>query len=63
MKCEHCGKNEVSFIYRSNMNGKVDEKHLCADCAEKLGYTQPLHDAQFLLGRLFRRQLLWKRAV
>ena len=40
MKCEHCGKNEVTFVYRSNINGKVDEKHLCADCAEKLGYTK-----------------------
>ncbi|MBQ9521288.1 MAG: UvrB/UvrC motif-containing protein [Oscillospiraceae bacterium] len=40
MKCEHCGKNDVTFVYRSNMNGKVDEKHLCADCAEKLGYTK-----------------------
>ncbi len=42
MKCEHCGKNEVTFVYRSNINGKVEEKHLCADCAEKLGYTQRL---------------------
>ncbi|MBQ9493592.1 MAG: UvrB/UvrC motif-containing protein [Oscillibacter sp.] len=40
MKCEHCGKNEVTFVYRSNINGKVEEKHLCADCAEKLGYTK-----------------------
>lgn len=40
MKCEHCGKNEVTFVYRSNINGKVEEKHLCGECAEKLGYTQ-----------------------
>jgi protein arginine kinase activator len=40
MKCENCGKNEVTFVYQSNINGKVTEKHLCADCAEKLGYTQ-----------------------
>ena len=40
MKCENCGKNEVTFVYRSNINGKVEEKHLCSDCAEKLGYTQ-----------------------
>ena len=40
MKCEHCGKNEVTFVYRSNINGQVEEKHLCSDCAEKLGYTQ-----------------------
>ena len=40
MKCENCGKNEVTFIYQSNINGKVTEKHLCSECAEKLGYTQ-----------------------
>ena len=34
MKCEHCGKNEVTFVYRSNINGQVEEKHLCSDCAE-----------------------------
>ena len=42
MKCEHCGKNEVTFVYQSNVNGQVTEKHLCAECAEKLGYTQRL---------------------
>lgn len=42
MKCENCGKNEVTFVYQSNVNGHVTEKHLCADCAEKLGYTQRL---------------------
>ena len=40
MKCENCGKNEVTFVYQSNINGHVEEKHLCAECAEKLGYTQ-----------------------
>ena len=39
MKCEHCGKNEVAFVYRSNINGKVSEKHLCGECAEQMGYT------------------------
>ena len=42
MKCENCGKNEVTFIYQSNINGKVTEKHLCSECAEKLGYTQQI---------------------
>lgn len=40
MKCEHCGKNEVTFVYQSNLNGKVTEKHLCGECAEQLGYTK-----------------------
>ena len=42
MKCENCGKNEVSFVLRSNINGQVTEKRLCGECAEKLGYTQKL---------------------
>ena len=42
MKCENCGKNEVTFVYQSNVNGQVTEKHLCAECAEKLGYTRRL---------------------
>ena len=40
MKCENCGKNEVTFIYQSNINGQVTEKHLCSECAEKLGLTR-----------------------
>ena len=42
MKCEHCGKNEVTFVYQSNINGKVTEKHLCGECAGQLGYVQKL---------------------
>ena len=42
MKCENCGKNEVTFVYQSNINGQVTEKHLCDECAEKLGYTQKI---------------------
>ena len=42
MKCEHCGKNEVTFVYRSNVNGKITEQHLCSECAEKLGVTARL---------------------
>ena len=40
MKCENCGKNEANFVYRSNINGRTEEHHLCQSCAEKLGYTQ-----------------------
>ena len=43
MKCEHCGKNDATFYYKSNINGKISEVHLCPDCAEKLGYTEKLH--------------------
>ena len=40
MKCENCGRNEANFIYRSSINGRTEEHHLCQACAEKLGYTQ-----------------------
>ena len=40
MKCENCGKNEANFFFHSNINGKVEERHLCAECAAKLGYTR-----------------------
>ncbi len=40
MKCEHCGKNEVTFVYQSNINGEITEKHLCGECAAKLGFTR-----------------------
>lgn len=52
MKCENCGNNEVSFIYQSNVNGNITEKHLCAECAEKLGYTQRIaaHSQRMMRG-------------
>ena len=40
MKCEYCGRNEANFVYRSNLNGRTAEHHLCQACAEKLGYTR-----------------------
>jgi len=42
MKCENCGKNEVTFVYRSNINGHVTEKHLCSECAGKEGYVKQM---------------------
>ncbi|MDR2664856.1 MAG: UvrB/UvrC motif-containing protein [Oscillospiraceae bacterium] len=38
-KCENCGKNEISFHFKSNVNGVVTERHLCSECAAKLGYA------------------------
>lgn len=42
MKCQHCGKNEVTFVYRSSINGRTEEQRLCGECAEKLGFTRGL---------------------
>ena len=42
MKCEKCGRNDATFYYRSNVNGRVTEAHLCGACADTLGYrTDP----------------------
>lgn len=42
MKCDNCGKEEVNFHYTSNINGNITEKHLCSDCAVKLGIAGAL---------------------
>lgn len=39
MKCENCGREEVNFHFSANINGNITEKHLCTECAGKLGYT------------------------
>lgn len=38
MKCEHCGRSDATFHYRSNVNGTVQQAHLCESCARELGY-------------------------
>ena len=45
MKCERCGRNEATFYYQSNINGKVTQVHLCSACAEELGYTDRLYQS------------------
>ena len=55
MKCENCGKNEVNFVFHSNINGKVEEKHLCQECAGKLGYAKRLQESYAGMNSLFRR--------
>ena len=54
---EKCGKNEVTFVYRSNVNGHVEEKHLCSDCAEKLGYTQRINAGSRMMQNFFGNSL------
>lgn len=39
MKCQNCGKSDVNFHYKSNVNGTVTEANLCTECAEKAGYN------------------------
>ena len=45
MKCDNCGKEEVNFHYTSNVNGSISERHLCAECAGKLGLDEKLNFA------------------
>lgn len=33
MLCESCGKNEANLHYTKVVNGKVEERHLCQECA------------------------------
>ena len=55
MKCERCGKNEATFYFKSNINGKITEQHLCADCAGKLGYTERLRPRSLFDDDFFTR--------
>ena len=60
MKCEDCGNNEVPFVYQSKINGNVEEKHLCSECAEKLGYTQRINaHSQRMMQNFFGRGSLF----
>lgn len=58
MRCDRCGKNEATFYYKSNINGKVTQVHLCHQCAEELGYTDSFCSAGMtggLFGDFFSR--------
>ena len=55
MKCQNCGMNDATFYYRSNVNGRVTEQHLCADCARRLGYSESLRPASFFDDDFFTR--------
>ena len=55
MRCEHCGKNEATFYYKSNINGRVTEQHLCRDCARELGYTESFRPMSLFRDDFFTR--------
>lgn len=50
MKCDRCGWNDATRYYRSVVNGRASEAHLCADCARAMGYEA---DGDELFGELF----------
>lgn len=49
MKCEKCGKNEATFFYRENINGKEKKYSLCENCARELEQSGEL-DTSFDVG-------------
>lgn len=38
MLCQNCGKNEATTHVKRVVNGDTTETHLCAQCAQHLGY-------------------------
>ena len=43
MLCEICKKRQATVHYRENVNGKVNEKFLCAECAKSSGYYDKMN--------------------
>ena len=54
MKCQHCGKKEATFYYKSTVNGRTIEAHVCPDCAAEQGYDKVFHDMHRRSRRMFR---------
>lgn len=44
MLCSHCNKKEATFHYKTVTNGKTAEIHLCAECANELGFAEKYSD-------------------
>ncbi len=42
MLCEKCGKNEATYYYHENVNGRTKTLRLCGDCAEKMEQADEL---------------------
>ena len=55
MKCERCGRNEATFYFKSNINGKITEQHMCDVCARELCYTDQLRSRSMFDDDFFTR--------
>lgn len=53
MLCEKCGKAAATCHYTTNVNGKVTEKHLCAQCAKAEQFSTAQDAFADLLGNFF----------
>jgi len=49
MLCDKCKKNEATINFAQVANNKKVEYHLCEECAEKLGFKNPLKNVPFPL--------------
>ena len=56
-KCTNCGKNEVSFYYTANVNGKITKYELCTECAEQLGLLESTENMFAKSRRMMGRML------
>lgn len=50
MMCEICGIREATIKFTQIINTKKKELHLCKNCAEEKGYTDPLTAFPKLIG-------------
>ena len=53
MLCENCGKNEATTHIKQVINGDTAERHLCAECAEHLGYGDAFSGFGFNMSDIF----------
>lgn len=53
MLCQNCGKNEATTHIKRVVNGETAETHLCASCAEHLGYGDMFSGFGFNLDDFF----------
>jgi len=44
MLCEICGENIANTHIKTNTNGKLEEYHLCSQCAKTKGYSNMFED-------------------
>lgn len=54
MLCQSCNYNEANMHFSTNINGQVEERHLCEECANlesELGMVEPI-SLGYILGGL-----------
>jgi protein arginine kinase activator len=59
MICDSCGKNEANFHYTKIINGKMEEEHLCKECAFNhydFDLNKPLSMDKFFTGLIDNKQ-------